>query len=104
MPVALTSTSISFAWDPIPCSYRNTNVTGYSVTYRMRDICCNVAISLGTTDVEYLKVNGLIPGTTYIFVIIPIHNFNESPQHNGLLELKTARSNSKFLNNITCIV
>ena len=53
---------------------------------------------------KYLKVNGLIPGTSYIFVITPIYNFNKSPQHNGMLELKTATSNSMFSNDAFCNV
>ena len=51
---------------------------------------------------EYTKATGLIPGTSYIFVITPIHKFNKSPQDNGMLELKTATSNSKFSNDAFC--
>jgi len=78
--VAVTSTSISIAWDPVPCSYRNTNITGYSVSYNVEANNFNITINLGTTDEKYMKATGLIPGTSYMFIITPMQNFNRSSQ------------------------
>jgi len=91
-PVAVTSTSISIAWDSVPCSYRNTHITGYNVSYNIEASGFNITTNLGTTDEKYMKATGLIPGTSYVFIVTPIHNSYDPLPYSGILRLNTTLS------------
>ena len=66
--MSVTSTSITIAWDNIPCMDRNTNITGYSVNYfaEVNDFL--------TMKVEFVMetlymATGLLPRIKYNFTV-----------------------------------
>ena len=94
-PTVVTSTSITMAWDPVPCSHRNTDITGYNVVYSIDLKHSDLVTNLGTTNTEYLKATGLIPRISYTFFVTPLHNLNNI-NPNGSLTVTTTISPGKL--------
>ena len=65
------STTITIAWEPVSCVDRNTDITGYRVTYSGRN-AGNVH-EITTNNLEY-EATGLIPRQNYTFYIFPIYD------------------------------
>ena len=65
------STSITTAWEPVPCVDRNTDITGYRVTYS--GVLARNMHEITTNNLEY-EATGLIPRENYTFCIFPIYD------------------------------
>ena len=61
-----TSTSITIQWDRVECLDRNSEITGYTVSYG------SVSDDVSGTDMREYTASGLIPRTRYSFIVTPI--------------------------------
>jgi len=95
--VRITSTTIYIAWDPVPCSHRNVEITGYKVT--LHTLHNGYLQKSATTSQERLESDHLLPGTTYNLIVSPVHSLRNVPQSHSKVELKTSISKGSYVDN-----
>ncbi|XP_064387176.1 uncharacterized protein LOC135335578 [Halichondria panicea] len=67
------STSVTIQWDKVSCVQRNSDITGYQITYgyTVEGTTLDSASILGT-DMREFTASGLIPRTQYTFLVTPL--------------------------------
>ncbi len=69
------STSVTIQWDRVSCVQRNSDITGYQISYgyTVGGITLDNA-SIPGTDMREFTASGLIPRTRYRFLVTPLSN------------------------------
>ena len=70
------SRSTTFYWEPIECSKRNGNITGYAVRIRPEE---GGATVYGQTKTRAFNASGLSPGSRYSFQVAGFNIIGTGP-------------------------
>ena len=62
------STSVTITWDRVSCVQRNSDITGYQISYD------GDSVNVPGTDMREFTASGLIPRTQYTFLVTPLSN------------------------------
>ncbi len=62
------STSVTITWDRVSCVQRNSEITGYQISYD------GDSVNVPGTDMREFTASGLIPRTQYTFLVTPLSN------------------------------
>ncbi len=65
---SFSSTSVTIQWDRVSCVQRNSDITGYQISYD------GDPVNVTGTDVREFTASGLIPRTQYTFLVTPLSN------------------------------
>ena len=68
MASSFNSTSVTIQWDRVTCVLRNSDITGYQISYD------GETVDVSGTDMREFTASGLIPRTQYTFTVTPISN------------------------------
>ena len=73
--VSATPTSITLAWDQIPCEDRNTEITHYLLKYRRasENSTASNSLQFGVTGRRLRTITGLVPRTSYQILVEASH-------------------------------
>ena len=72
-----TTSSITVRWEPVPCTHRNGDISGYIVMFRELD-SGSVYLERRTSGTE-VKVTGLKPSTQYEISVAAINSIGTGP-------------------------
>ena len=85
---SLTSTNITISWERVKCIERNSNVTGYVVTYSRTEDGNDLARAAGNPEMSTIigtdpgnrifTATGLIPRTSYTFSVSAMNSDNQN--------------------------
>ena len=95
------STSITIQWDRVECIERNSNITGYEVSYGVGTTFSTSRDIFGT-DMRNFTASNLIPRTQYIFGVVPV-----SVSGNGrsrTVTQMTDSSTSEFVGSVSMVI
>ncbi len=69
------STSVTIQWDRVSCVQRNSDITGYQISYgyTVEGITLD-SVNVPGTDMREFTASGLIPRTQYTFLVTPLSN------------------------------
>ncbi len=66
------ATSITIQWERVECIKRNSEITGYEVSYRLTTDTDGITTPVSGTDSRTFTASGLIPGARYVLEVVPV--------------------------------
>ena len=80
--VTQTMSSITVAWEPVPCMHRNGDITGYAVMYR--ELSSGLATYVHeTVAIRNIDITGLKPSTLYEIAVAAFNSVGTGPFTNA---------------------
>ena len=80
--ITQTVSSITVAWEPVPCMHRNGDITGYAVMYR--ELSSGLATYVHeTVAIRNIDITGLKPSTLYEIAVAAFNSVGTGPFTNA---------------------
>ena len=95
--ISANTTSITVAWDPVPCIERNSEIVDYRVRLLLRHSGAVIVNGVNTGAELGYTATGLLPGTSYNFRVDSVSVGNILGTMAGLLSYDTR----KYIHSIT---
>ncbi|XP_064386138.1 mucin-2-like isoform X3 [Halichondria panicea] len=96
---SFSSTSVTITWDRVSCAMRNSDITGYQISYVYTVEGTTLdSVNIPGTDMREFTASGLIPRTQYTFLVTPLSNSGMGTQVASVVrETSLAEELSLFL-------
>ncbi len=72
-----TPSTVTLQWDRVPCLTRNSEITGYEVTFGLS----SASFRINGTEMRTFTASRLIPRTEYTFQVTPLSDSGDGPFH-----------------------